>query len=157
MVDTTAVSDARKAIENTHRARMEEGKKLGYWCALVYDRDYDLAPALRLVTQGESMPATRKMIGGILDYTPFPLLHGLHPVVHFLEDSDPLILRQRESEGDRNPDLVEAVEVHVALSPGPHLTRYTSILRVSLGLDRETEFGDHILLGFDKRPTGWPP
>jgi hypothetical protein len=157
MTMTRAVRDARQAIWYSKQARLEEGENLSYWCAVVSDGEYDLAPALRFVTPTESMPLTRELLAGIMKRGTLGRLYGAYHVVHILEDSDPLVCRDVTPDADGQWPPIQAIEMHVALAPGRPLTLHPTILRVSLGLDSECEFSESIVLGFDKRPASWPP
>lgn len=157
MTMTKAVGNARQAMWYSNQARLGEGEHLRYWCAVVRDEEYGLAPGLRLVTTTESMPLTRELLAGIMESGPLGRLYGAYPVVHILEDSDPLVCRDVAPDANGQWPPIQAIEVHVALAPGRPLTLHPTILRVSLGLDSEREFSDSLVLGFDKRPVGWPP
>ena len=145
---------AQSALRAISAARQAEGKGQPFWFALTREPGYldEEQPPLQAVTPHESLPLTRQLANAIHPNRLSGLMvFGLHPVVDLLDDTPP-----KESWGVKDTEVIRAVELVVALSPGGGMLGPGLVGCLSLGLPGNPVI-DILILSAGERPKGWPP
>ena len=150
-----AIDTIRKQMTHVREFQRAHGDSdLPYWFALAYDPDYPdpSAPEIRLITMAESMPLNRVMASEIIGGNPQALLYGRYLVVDVLDDIMPAIAESEPLEDGP----ISAVEVVLAVYPGPGMATTYAVSSISLGLPGGA-MNECLIFGASSRPPGWPP
>ena len=150
-----AIDTIRKQMTHVREFQRAHGDSdLRYWFSLAYDPDYPdpSATHIRLITMHESMPLTRVMASQIIGGNPQALLYGRYLVVDVLDDIMPAIAESEPLEDGP----IGAVEVVLAVYPGPGMATTYAVSSISLGLPGGA-MNETLIFGASRRPPGWPP
>ena len=154
MRDTAASMLAEYYIRLAMEERDPAGWEMTYAAAIIRDPDYDLRPALRVVTRHTSMPLTVELIDSLNESevqkrmcTRHRLTHMIPTALLGLDDPDDIALWALD-------EPVVAVQLAIEVSCG--FRKPTVAADVDIGKDPEAQLVEVVVITCSERPEGWP-
>lgn len=131
-----------------------EGWEMTYAAAIIRDPDYDLRPALRVVTRHTSMPLTVELVDKLNESDVQRRVCARHRLTHMVptallgfDDPEDVALAALD-------EPVVAVQLAIEVSCG--FQKPTVAAEVDIGKDPEAHIVEVVVLTCSERPEGWP-